>query len=585
MAEIAAPNIKTSKNDSAVRLSRAMQSAQKKIAPFQEKRIEQVRQFAGRNHGANKGARDLLNLPLSLVTTLLPHLTLEPRAMIVPVFPERASFADKFELTLNRRLSHMDIGTSFRLAIIDSMFGPGILKTGLGESEAGEFREAENYRHDPGRPFCDRVDFDDYLVDMDAKSRASVQFEGDKFSIPYEYAQDCGLYNKKVLDLLNPNNRAVKQNEKASDTGKGDAGADNERFIPELPLWSVWLPRQKMIVVVSADPDGGPKGYLREVQWEGDESGPYDLINLVDFPGQIIPISLVGSVLDLHRAANAVGRKMINQATRQKSLTVYDKVAEADAETVRDSSDGDVVGVNSVDRIKVLDQGGVADTNYKAMGWILEQFNQRSGNMDIVGGLQAGSKTLGQDQMMLQAAGGRVSDWRGQCRKACKSVLRKIAGYLWSDPVYRTKLTLDVGGVAVPTEWTPDDREGEFESDYDIDIVPYGFQNDSPAERYQRMERLISNTIVPMIPILAAQGQRIDAKRLIDFAVKSADLAELRNLFSPAAPEVVQGATMNGASPPALPGEAPQAIAPPPNTPNMNPQEVPGRAPVAGEVQ
>jgi hypothetical protein len=97
----------------------------------------------------------------------------------------------------------------------------------------------------------------------------------------------------------------------------------------------------------------------------------------------------------------------------------------------------------------------------------------------------------------------------------------------------------------VDVQWTPETRDGDF-VDYNFDIAVFSMQEDSPAVRLQKLTNIFNTFILPAFDIFREQGAYIDAKQLMDFIAKNANLPILSDIVKfmdapPAAPLASEG--------------------------------------------
>jgi len=361
------------------------------------------------------------------------------------------------------------------------------------------------------------VSFGNYIIDMASTTRAQAQFEGDRYSITEEFARDTGMFDENVLQQLIA--ASDKQRQLAvsagyasgSDWGQG-VGYDDE-FIRRLFLIDLYLPTEKKIVTIPGDVLHANLGYLNEFDWDGDPSGPYDTTGFSPVPDRVLPTPVIGVIYDLYQLLNKIARKIGRQADRQKDIVVGQKGREDDADAVMDSNDGSVVMLTDVESVKPLSFGGANEEGYKTVAWLQDFINRIAGNPDLIGGIGKDAPTLGQDQMSLSNANARIDDWRQTALETSESVLRKIAGYLWTDTDTRRKLELKFGDLKFPREFGST-REGEFE-DYRIGIDAHHRPPMSPDQSYLRLQRLITEVIIPLGESAAAQGLAADVNKTV----------------------------------------------------------------------
>jgi len=517
---------------SSKRLAEAVKLGKARLAPFQEQRYTFLNEYKGNHYGAKVGEhKEPMNTLFSHASLYVPHLVFrDPRALITTANPELRPMANIFELRWDHMAREIDLRRTLRNVVLDAYFGPGIIKTGLdfgpainedGDTDAG-------YLHDAGQAFADPVDFDDYIIDSQTRSRESCDFEGNRYRVSRDYAFRSGLYDKAILERLMVHSKALKGPARAEDMSTSP-GPEDEDIFEYFEFWDLWLPAERMVLTIPADAEA-TAGYLREQEWQGPERGPYEMLGFHWVPNNPIPLSLASIIFDLHLLININARKAANQAQRQKDVLLYDLTAAKDAETIEGAADGDMLGVQDVSRFESVSYGGTNEKVYEHQAFLEDKVSRLGGNTDLMGGMSAQSKTLGQDEMLMGNASIRIDDMRVQVYDFLKQVGKKLAWYLWTDPQSKMPLTYESEGVSVPVVFSPEQREGDF-LDYNFDIVPYSMSPDSPERKYRDLMEIVDHIIVPNQDIAAAQGYMLDVHGLVAQAGRYRNMRELDTIF------------------------------------------------------
>jgi hypothetical protein len=179
---------------------------------FRESREIVLGAFAGSMHSAgvngsylnSQANSDLypLNLIYQLVNILTPALAMDIDVDLQAKVPGLRPFAKEFEAVMQFLVNDTDLHETGRLAMVDAFFGRGIIATGIGPESNGDFTDPGRYLQDPGRVGCRRVSENDFIIDMRAQHRDAIQFIGERMVVPYEWAMDSGLYDKKKVEKL-----------------------------------------------------------------------------------------------------------------------------------------------------------------------------------------------------------------------------------------------------------------------------------------------------------------------------------------------------------------------------------------------
>jgi len=536
--------IQTSRNSSAVKLAESVKQAEDKLKPFREQRKIFITEYCGPYYGANEkveGKRIPLPLMFSLAQTLIPMLSMrEVRADVTSEIKTLRPFGRKLGAGIDKVCREVDAATEFSLAVFDMLWGVAIIKVGCGASAAAAGgAESGDILRDPGQPFVAAIDLDDYIIDDFARKRSRASFEGDSYSVLYEWAMDSDFFDKagrSEIERLEKLGQPQGAGNKVADLGgKAGPGDPFERWIQ---LKDLWLPHQNMVVTIPGDVNSVQR-YIREVAWDGPERGPYEMLAPFKIPTTVMPVCLAGIICDLYELCNILANKVARQAERQKDVGVYEGPSEADGQNIKNAEDGEMVLVNNSKGVGMLSFGGANPQGYEATQWFYEFFRKVSGNLDTLGGLETQAKTLGQEEMLLQQAGVRVNDIREAVQTFAGRIIEKLAWWLWTDPQREMELSIHLpGGIEIPARWTPEAREGNF-LDYNFQIDPYSLGSESPEQQYRKMMELVKEAVIPLSPFGAPQGSYPDVGKLISDLGRKRNIREVDEWWIEGTPQVV----------------------------------------------
>lgn len=442
---------------------------------------------------------NLIDRGVSIIAPLL--VSKNPRAMIQPRQgtnnPAMGPFAKTLELALAHLFEEIKLAQlTLRPLVIDALFGMGITKTGVMHSHQVE---VFGHLHDVGQPYCDRVDFNDYIGDVAARNRQEVKLEGNEYRLPEEYVKTCGLYRN--YDKLSSDLPSYGQEETRPEQTAKPQDKEYFELRKTVRLQDIWLPDED--VVITIPPKGQGSKILRTVEWEGPEGGPYDVLVFRYFPDSIVGIPIVYTWLDLNKIVNNIVIKMRDQVQREKSLGVYDLASADDADRIKHTADGGLVGVaGGKDAVGELKLGGFNEQSFPFLMFLLHQWSQTGPNLDITGGRKVDAPTLGQEQMMFSNAAREVDDMIQMTYEITKSITRKLTWFLWTDPLIVIPLIKRVAGVNLQVEYSDAAKEGDF-FDYSFDIEPYSMMRMNPEMRYQRLMQFVQGFILPTAQIAA----------------------------------------------------------------------------------
>lgn len=498
------------------------------------------------NHYANgwyQGGKSRSVQPLNMIdrgiSTLIPFLVSKnPRSKISPRsgvnVPGIQQFASTMELALAHLLHEIRFSNNTMQPIImDSLFSMGITKTGTMHSHNVELG---GYLHDVGQPYCDRVDFADYIFDISARNRQEMRYEGNKYRLPIEYIKESGLY--KHTDRLTPVAPLMGDQDHPDYVSRGgNTQFSHNEFSEVAELIDIILPDEQLIVTIPAD--GCGDRIMRKVQWDGPETGPYDVLAYKTFPGTIVPVPPIYTWMDLNKAINTIVTKMRNMTDREKTVGVYDMMNVEDGQVIKNAQHGDLIGLKGgAESVREITYGGFNPQSMQFLTFLLDQFSQSGPNLEQLGGRGSQAGTLGQEQMMQTNALREIDHMISQVYKFTTDIIRKILWFLWTDPLIVTPVIKQFKGLdqKLEVEYSDADKEGDF-WDYSLEVEPYSMSTMNPEMRYQKILQLINQTIIPLMPIAMSQGSTIDVNALVKEVSPYLGIANVDDWWKNAVPQ------------------------------------------------
>lgn len=487
--------------DFKARLFGSIEKSDTKLKKYLDSRMRLLEQYVTPLYGdANTDSRIPVNMIELAVTIYVFNLVQHrPRALVTTNFMAQRATANNLQQALDRLLEETAFDETLRMSALQAMFGPAIVKTGLTFSDGP--KEIEGMLFDPGQPFCNVVDVSNAIIDPRATHWLKARFLGDKYSLPLEQVMDSGDFQN--TDKLRPEEQADMSKDSPQRLAKPSWISD-EDLEPRVRLADIWLPKENVVLTVPSGTNP-PHVILREVQWDGPERGPYEFLLFHEVPENVLPLPPVFVLKDLHDSINDMVRKMMRQATRQKTIGVFVSGEDDDARRIKDATDGEVVRATEFGNFMEVNVGGVPPVNTPFLMWETDRFNRMAGNLDLLGGLAVQSDTVGQESIMQGQSSTRFRDMGGRVVKFGGELMRKLAWYLFYDETTYAPLIKRVPGtnIEVQTIFTSDDIEGDF-LDYDFDILPYSMEDPTPAVRLNKIQQLLQQVVFPMLQMGAS---------------------------------------------------------------------------------
>jgi hypothetical protein len=469
-----------------------------------------------------------MNLIDRAVEILVPYLVMNnPYMMVEALDPKYRPFAYTTELALNQWVRHFKLShTTLYAAVRNSLFSMGIVRTGIMQSWQVEIMGA---LHSVGKPFADVVDGTDFVCDPAAKTFEGAAFMGNYYYMPTEAAKE--FFPRRFADSIKSSVQLYSHGTaKESSILNFD---ENPKFLkPMTRFVDHWLPDEHVIITNLAD--GSNKRILREVEWDGPDAGPYDILAYKFTPDCPIPIPPAWSWMDMDALFNVIINKIKQQALAQKTVLTYEDEAAEDAALIASAGDRQTVRVNHVDSMKPVTFDGVSPESYNFLNYLQSQWSQQGKNLQVAGGLRSEAGTLGQEQMLMANAGRSLDTMVNNVYEFTQSIMEKVIDHIWDDPTANftvVKSVKNVGQIAV--DWNDTTKQGE-KSDYMYSVKPLSMQRPSPDSMFQKLIQVLSQWVLPTSQLAAAQGAQLDIPQTTRKIAKLAGIGDFDDLYQTA---------------------------------------------------
>lgn len=483
-----------------------------------------------REKNSPKNALNAIDLAVSIwrrnVVARTPAVFFETEdEQIIPLAHDWASI-------VNGAIHVQKVGAAIERAVVDGLFQIGAAKIGL----------------DPNteRPVVLCIDPDDLVIDPLARNEDEILWIGDRFWLPLDDAKK--LHPGVEKSALRPSE--IQSTAAVTNPEVGGGGGFKEQVIEGVLLMDVFLPHSRTIKRFKCDDDGLPFGNpLTEFDWEYDDSplGPYRLLRFDRNAGSLYGLAPAQAIQRLHQSLNKVYDKIEKQAWRQKSVAVAEGNLE-DADTIREASDGDAVGVKNANAVKEVRFGGPDQQSIGFLGVLQRFLSYFGGNLDALGGLGARTNTVGQEQLLMAAASMRVSEYQAIATEFVAEVLGDFSWWLWTHPVARYAGSRKVEGTNVTIKLSIDaaDRtEGTYNA-MGLVVSPYSMQSRTPQERLQSLLGFTVNVMLPLLPHFERMGYSLDPIELRDQVAENANMPEIKRVIRKTTPGEMQIAQLGG---------------------------------------
>ncbi len=511
------------------RLVQAVDDSIRTLETPRQNRVDAIREYCGA-HYADGGSEKVVptNL-LELATTIYVYNLVSgtPRATVSTKVHQLRPFAKTMECVLNQLPEEIGLKDTLQRCVLEALFSVAVVKIGISPG-----REQDE-------PFVDIVSLDNYFCDMTAKNRRQIQFEGNTYWMDLEDARR--LYRDRELEM--DEHATDLDGVDTADSITSDESASTLR--DRIMLRDVYIHGTGRLVTYAVT----QRKLLRDVQWDGPEGSPYVMLGFSDVPGNVLPLPPVALWRDLHDLANSLFRRIARQAEARKTVATFQGGNNDDIENLRRARDGDGLVFNGP-KPEMLSLGGVDPTTLAFYLQVKDLYSYLAGNLDSLGGLSPQAETATQERLIAQAGSARIRAMGMRIDDFCKKIFKRLAWYLWTDPVRKSRYVKPVKGtdIEVVGEWTPETRDGDF-LDYDFDVDVYSLQEDSPATKLQKFGAVFQQYIVPLLPELQAQGAHLNLQAVLAYVARYGNLPEVGEFVEFASPDGMPQEPVGGERP------------------------------------
>ena len=495
-----------------------------RVNRYRKARAMFLKQYVGQYYKTTKGLTgdEPINLIFQTIRSWVPNLVMQnPINRIVTRFTSQRFYAELLSLALNQVDQDIKLKQVLRGWVVGALFGLGIIKVGLAAS--GEMIQFGDKKIDPGQLYAELVDLDDFVFDPVCTALDKSSFLGSRIRTPRQLLLDTDGYDHDLILKL-PRSRMGTSSNVENMTKKNIAVMEMYTLQDFVDVVELHVPDANALVTIS-DPDQIIlPNYLRLTGYNGPKEGPYEFLSFTPpVPNNPLPVAPVSIWYDLHKMANRVFQKTMNQSDRQKDLLLYNPANSDGAEDIIEARDGDALASSDPASAKVVSYGGQNRDNEAMLNSLQVWYNYMAGNPDqMAGNMTSGTKgtkeTATRSSIMQANANVSIEDARDILYDATAGVNRRLAWYLHTDPLINIPLTKrQSGGEQKQLFLTPEQRCGDFLK-FVFKIVQRSMSKMDPIVRSKRMMEFGTN-ILPGVMNAAMvgmhMGQRVNVTRML----------------------------------------------------------------------
>ena len=493
-----------------------------------------IREFVGQYYHGKGGLTgdEPINLIFHTIRTIVPNLVMKnPINELITDYAPQRFYGELLGLAVDKTERDIKLKETLRAWIIDAIFAMGIVKTGIAVS--GETLQFGDTRVDPGRVYTSLVDLDDFVMDPVCTKREKSTFMGDRIRTPRQLLLDTDGYDH---DLILKLPRSVySTNRKVEDITKSNI-AQMEMYTLQdfVDVIELWVPEANAVVTISDPAQITFDKYLRSKDYYGPKEGPYTFLTFTPpVPNNPLPVADVSIWYDIHRIANRMFKKLMDQAERQKDILLYNPANADEAQDILEAQDGDSVATQNPKEFNVVGFGGQNRKNEIMLQELQTWYNYISGNPDQMSGnvpsVAKGKETATRSNIQQTNAGISIEDARGILYDQTAEISRKIAWFLHTDPLIDIPLTKrKTGGELIQLQLTPEQRVGDFLK-FTFRIIARSMSRLDPTIKSRRIVEFGVNLIPAIMnsAMIAVQmGVRFDPRKVLTRLAKELDITE-----------------------------------------------------------
>ena len=493
-----------------------------------------IKEYVGKYYASEYGltGEEPINLIFNTIRATVPNLVMKSGINKVSTeIVEYRQYAYLLGLALDKLDKNIKLKDTLRAGIVDAFFMMAIFKTGI--AGGGKMLNFGDIFIDEGQVYTDLVDFDDFTADPSCKDYRKAAFLGDRNRVPRQILLDDDEFDHDLVMKM-PKSTNVKDRIEHI-TRRGMSDDEMYELQDFVDVVETFVPGANALITIPDPAQIIFPEYLAARDYYGPKEGPYTILALTQpVPGNPFPVAPVGVHFDLHRMANKMMVKNMNQADREKSIAVIDPAGADEAEDIRTTEDGGTV-MGNPDTVKVITYGGNNVKSEQMLQQCQIWHNYMSGNPDQMSGLVSNAESATQANILQANATITIEDARGMVYNAAEDTAEKRAWYIHTDPFMDIMLARrKPGGEYEQLQLTPEQRDGDF-LDYTFTLKARSMSRLDPAVRTKRVIEFGTN-VVPSIMNTAMVAQQMGRpfnveQALTDIAEEQGILEDVQDWF------------------------------------------------------
>lgn len=483
---------------------------------------EYVGSFYRSEGGTGTTGDEPINLLFHTLRSFVPTLVMQnPINEITTDFVDQKEYAMLLSLALNRLGEKLKMKEKLRAWIVGAFFGMSIMKVGI--AVKGEMIKWGDLDVDLGQPYSELIDLEDFVMDPICKRWETSAFYGHRSTIPRQILLDTDGYDHDLVAALPRSMYLASTDKQLQKISQHYMGFMEMVSIQDLvDVVELYVPEAEALVTMPDPRQIMFDKWIGSQDYYGPKEGPYIPLSFTQpVPGNPFPIAPVSVIFDIHRIANRVFTKLMDQADRQKDVLLYTPASADESQDIVDSRDGDTIACTDPKGAQVYSYGGQNQKNEEMMRVLQVWYNYMSGNPDqISGNSQASNPNTATLANQIQMnAGVNMEDAKGIIYTQTAEVNRRLAWYLHYDPFINIPVPIrTTGGNYQQMVLTPEIRRGDHQ-DFTFKLRPRSLETQNPAVRTKNIIDFCTNIIpgaATTAATLAQIGQQFNIENYLE---------------------------------------------------------------------
>ena len=309
-------------------------------------------------------------------------------------------------------------------------------------------------------PFAQVLDFDDYFIDTRGNDEHDVDFEGHCWARRLDHIQSDQTNDQNVVDRLAESAKKKYRNKVTT-------------LYTWVDLRCVWLPQEGVELTLVDEMNGSILEPLRVKKYVGPPPGPYVRLSLGNVRGNMVPVSRMSMLYDLHEFISRAYRNVYEQADESNEFYAYAGESERDAEKHRTARRFEYVRFDNPAGVVKQKKGGVDPGTLGTAIHADDLFDSDAGNLKLIGGLGPSAPTLGQERGLGIGVQGMIDDMKSRVGKTATRLYETAAWYITHDPLRNEQVEWTTpNGNRVQSDWTPETGASIDHDESFMEIIP-----------------------------------------------------------------------------------------------------------------